>query len=250
MQNTHELFDRAALTVVSLGNAIDVVVSTPSTRNSTLKADILQPDRGQHGLFVCVVQIATQSHIFVLDMTQIRVCPDQLRRILVDPLIAKCGVGLDSDAKMIWYDFAIEAYRLIDLGWMIKIAFPIYYRNKAGCISLQHCVADVLHCFMNKEEQTTTWDVGLAGNSSSTQSLVNYAALDAQAGHELYAILIRAIEVTSDQRQTFIPEDWYAYNFVGGQMTRMERNLSGMHEKWSFKVCRWYRGAVITNFWP
>ncbi|KAK7018846.1 ribonuclease H-like domain-containing protein [Favolaschia claudopus] len=270
MQN-EEHFDLAAFTVVLLGNGPNVtlppyqlalrvtkledLVSANEALSSIRSGDVIGFDteyrqfRGPHGLFICIVQIATQDDIFVLDMTQIRDCPSHLRRILVDTTIIKCGVSLDSDARMFWDDFAIESYRLVDLGWMIRIAFPMHYRSNPGGISLQQCVADVLHRYMAKDERKTKWEKGLRGSSSSTQAATDYAALDAQAGRELYPILVKAVEVTSRQRKTVIPEDWYAYNFIGGRSIRMERDLDGMYERWSFQVCRWYKGAVITNFW-
>ncbi|KAK7021158.1 ribonuclease H-like domain-containing protein [Favolaschia claudopus] len=275
MQNTHQLFDLAASTVVNLGNAPNVVLPSYELKLALIKVedvatadavllDIRSGDvigfdteyrhfKGPHGLTLCVVQIATERNVFVLDMTQIQrkfafiytrstiltptaECPAQLHRILVDPTIAKCGVGVEADAKVIWTDFGIEMLKMVDLG--------------RGPVSLQQCVADMLHHDMSKDDRRTKWELGLKGTSEATQRLVHYAALDAQAGREIYFILAEAIQVTGVQRQTVIPDDWYSYNYSAGMTTRLERNLDGMHEKWSFTVCRWYKGNIITNFWP
>ncbi|KAK7018831.1 hypothetical protein R3P38DRAFT_3199936 [Favolaschia claudopus] len=233
MQNTHQLFDLAASTVVNLGNAPNVVLPSYELKLALIKVedvatadavllDIRSGDhfKGPHGLTLCVVQIATERNVFVLDMTQIQrkfafiytrstiltptaECPAQLHRILVDPTIAKCGVGVEADAKVIWTDFGIEMLRWST--WVDEqMCVPNKYRVKAGPVSLQQCVADMLHHDMSKDDRRTKWELGLKGTSEATQRLVHYAALDAQAGREIYFILAEAIQVTGVQRQTVI----------------------------------------------
>ncbi|KAK6974390.1 ribonuclease H-like domain-containing protein [Favolaschia claudopus] len=186
-------------------------------------AEFRQEDKKQ---FLCIVQIATPSTVYIIDLIKIKACPTQLRRIAEDESILKCGVGISNDGKAFWDTFHINARGLADLGWMAKLAFPMSYRAKVGHVSLQQCVADMLHFNMGKEEQRSDWGQGLPDvETPRGLALITYAAIDAQAGLRLYPLLDAAIQVTSQQRKIEIRKT--GTRSIVGRVSRCE---------WS---CRW-----------
>ncbi|KAK6977062.1 ribonuclease H-like domain-containing protein [Favolaschia claudopus] len=232
-----DLSDVAAVTVVQLGNPsgakllpykLDlpcVVLDSADAADRHLQsiepdtvvgfdAEFRQEDKKQ---FLCIVQIATPSTVYIIDLIKIKA---------EDESILKCGVGISNDGKAFWDTFHINARGLADLGWMAKLAFPMSYRAKVGHVSLQQCVADMLHFNMGKEEQRSDWGQGLPDvETPRGLALITYegnhktsdAAIDAQAGLRLYPLLDAAIQVTSQQRKIEIPEDWYTFHCWEGR---------------------------------
>ncbi|KAK7006372.1 ribonuclease H-like domain-containing protein [Favolaschia claudopus] len=268
-----DLSDVAAVTVVQLGNPSGakllpyklelpwIVLDSADAADRHLQsiepdtvvgfdAEFKQEDKKQ---LLCIVQIATSSTVYIIDLVKIKACPTQLRRIAEDESILKCGVGISNDGKAFWDTFHINARGLADLGWMAKLAFPMSYRAKVGHVSLQQCVADMLHFNMGKEEQRSDWGQGLPDvETPRGLALITYAVIDAQAGLRLYPLLDAAIQVTSHQRKIEIPEDWYTFHCWEGKQMRMELSLDGQRTPWSYTVCPWYKGGsgAIVNLWP
>ncbi|KAK7019588.1 ribonuclease H-like domain-containing protein [Favolaschia claudopus] len=158
--------------------------SSASTVNSKFvkKTKIFQTVKDQRGK-VCTVQLTIHDSTYVLDMTRIDGCPVELRRILEDPTIAKAGTGLHCDGKIISECFSIDVKNCQDLGCMIRIALPISYKDTTSPLSLQQCVADILHRDLKKDDRKADWELGLSDNGAGrpVDRLLLYAALDAQA---------------------------------------------------------------------
>ncbi|KAK7037901.1 ribonuclease H-like domain-containing protein [Favolaschia claudopus] len=200
---------------------------------------------------VCTVQLTTDDNTYVVDMTRFDGCPAELRRILEDPTIVKAGTGLHCDGKIISECFSIDVKNCQDLGCMIRIAFPIHYQDTTSPLSLQQMVADVLHRDLKKDNRMADWELGLRDDREGRplDSMLLYAALDAQAGLELHYQLVAAIAMTAQQRKVDIPIDWYTYDCYKGKAARMETDIHNKIVFWSWALCPWYVGGKFSNFW-
>ncbi|KAK6977256.1 ribonuclease H-like domain-containing protein [Favolaschia claudopus] len=189
---------------------------------------------------LCVVQIAVERRVYVLDMTAMQTCPDDLRRILEDPSIIKCGAGLNSDAQVLWTALHVNARSFRDVGHMSRIAFPVHYRAVSHPLSMQRCVEDILHRSMDKTDQRADWHLGLTDTAGGrdVQKLFRYAALDAQASLQIYRVLDECLLETAMQRKVRIPGEWITYHCVEGKPMRTATDVNGKHVEWSFTIVR------------
>ncbi|KAK7012731.1 ribonuclease H-like domain-containing protein [Favolaschia claudopus] len=200
---------------------------------------------------LCVVQIAIERRVYVLDMTAMQTCPEDLRRILEDPTIVKCGAGLNSDAQVLWTALHVNARSFRDIGHMARIAFPIHYRKHANPLSMQRCVGDILHRVMDKTDQKADWHLGLTDTTGGrdVQKLFRYAALDAQASLEVYRVLDDCLLETAMQRKVYIPGEWLTYDCVEGKAMRIATDINDKYVEWSCNICPWFVSGVFSNFW-
>ncbi|KAK7015100.1 ribonuclease H-like domain-containing protein, partial [Favolaschia claudopus] len=140
------------------------IEATPKDPNVALLESPVSPDipLDWKGKQCCLIQIAHQDLLTVLDMTKIRALPSELKRIIESPGIIKCTVGVTSDTTRLWADFRIQCRRFLDLGFMVRIGAPLLYAEKpedntAANISLQRCVADILGFSLSKSAQDHDW---------------------------------------------------------------------------------------------
>ncbi|KAK6966301.1 hypothetical protein R3P38DRAFT_2816479 [Favolaschia claudopus] len=93
---------------------------------------------------LCVVQIAVERRVYVLDMTAMQSTniqaikpqltlyslPGRFTQNPGGPVDHKCGAGLNSDAQVLWTALHVNARSFRDIGHMARLAFPIYYRKQ------------------------------------------------------------------------------------------------------------------------
>ncbi|KAK7008337.1 hypothetical protein R3P38DRAFT_3211390 [Favolaschia claudopus] len=161
---------------------------------------------------LCVVQIAIERRVYVLDMTAMQTCPEDLRRILEDPTICS-GPRLHVNAR---------SFR--DIGHMARIAFPIYYRKHANPLSMQRCVGDILHRVMDKTDQKADWHLGLTDTTGGR---------DVQKLFATPPSTLKQVSRDSDARgKSYIPGEWLTYDCVEGKAMRIATDINDKYVEW------------------
>ncbi|KAJ7718162.1 hypothetical protein B0H16DRAFT_1797865 [Mycena metata] len=70
---------------------------------------------------LCLVQIAHERKVWVLNMTRMRAFPTELQHILTSENIIKAGAGLPSDATVLWEDLRVDIKNMADVGLMTRL---------------------------------------------------------------------------------------------------------------------------------
>ncbi|KAJ7622012.1 ribonuclease H-like domain-containing protein [Mycena polygramma] len=217
---------------------LDVLVQASLNRPPWFRID-------WYSIKLCVVQIALEDRVLVIDVKRMRVVPNQLARILESQTIAKVGVGFLADGRVIWDGPRINVQNLVDVGLMAKLANPERYAEEDFApLSLERCVKDVLGAQLDKSLQQSAWDEDL------TAEQVTYAGLDAQASLEVF----NAVSVMLEQKGTTlgigeIPEDWYSFDCREGKPTRREPSYRGDILPWSTRFCPWWSAGKFQGYY-
>ncbi|KAJ7474496.1 hypothetical protein B0H11DRAFT_2236181 [Mycena galericulata] len=126
---------------------------------------------------ICVVQIAIQGKVFIINVRKMRAFPSELRRILESTVIAKVGCGFANDGRYLSEDLAVNVKWFVEVGIMTKLAHPENYANEdSGPLGLDRCVMDHFGLELDKTSQKALqWD------GTITPKHIEYAGLDAQA---------------------------------------------------------------------
>ncbi|KAK7040607.1 ribonuclease H-like domain-containing protein [Favolaschia claudopus] len=223
------------------------IEATPKKSNVAAATTPVLPDIAIDwtGKQCCLIQIAHQDILTVLDLTKIKALPMELKRIIESPHIVKCTVGVTSDTTRLWLDFRIQCRRFLDLGFMVRIGAPLLYAEKpedhaAANISLQRCVADILGRSLDKTVQDHDWKGGLPDESQDAENyneLLQYAALDAEASLELFFVIENLVQAQMIALDRHLPEYWYCYNFIDGIAVRLYQSQLGRNIGWKWTIC-------------
>ncbi|KAJ7041001.1 ribonuclease H-like domain-containing protein [Mycena alexandri] len=186
---------------------------------------------------LCVVQVAIPGEVFILPVKLMRAFPDHLRRILEAKTIAKVGVGLPIDGKIIFdaVGDGIVIRNLVDVGLITKYSKVEQYLDQDQTpLGLERCVQDVLHRKLDKSMQKSSWSGEL------TDAQKKYAGLDAQASLEVFEIVAPRLAAKALTVPRGIPVDWYTFDCREGKATRLEQSYAGEYVPWSARFCTWY----------
>lgn len=127
-----------------------------------------------------LLQLATQSEVFVFQFQALGGLGGPLRSILENPDIIKVGVALSDDIKQLNDCWKFTPRRFIEIGAMAKEMGL----KQTGLRSL----AGLLLGFrISKKEQRSNW-----AKATLTRSQIVYAATDAWVSRELYLTLMNA----------------------------------------------------------
>ncbi|KAK7000966.1 ribonuclease H-like domain-containing protein [Favolaschia claudopus] len=170
----------------------------------------------------CMVQVATPDVLLVADMTVIIGLPAELRRILESRKIVKLGVGLNSDASILYKDFGVDSFNLRDLGYMIRIAYPERFADECNNVSLQACVEHIFSLTLSKQLRKYDWRQGIPPpGASNRDAVIHYAAADAEAT----LMMNRPIQLAVRDKAIFLhrhlPSYWYTYHYVQDACVRI-----------------------------
>ncbi|KAK7012342.1 ribonuclease H-like domain-containing protein [Favolaschia claudopus] len=198
-----------------------------------------------------IIQIATATDVFILDMKKIRAVPLELKRILEDLTIFKCGCGVQCDGRYIWEDLRLQTRSFCDLGFMLRIGEPEKYAKLSGNVSLQDSVADCLYFYLDKTDRTGhNWGHGLPSPTEDHyEDMLKYAALDARASYDLYDPIFARFVAKELHLGSELPFDWFVFNFMNGKSIRSQLDVDGMECGWAYTVCPWYRGGKFSGYW-
>ncbi|KAJ7178783.1 ribonuclease H-like domain-containing protein [Mycena crocata] len=202
---------------------------------------------------LCVIQIARDDRVWLLNMNVIKAFPAQLRRILVSHDIAKVGFGLVSDIPVLWYDLGTDVNNFVDVGLMTRLTFmdEKYADQTYNFLSLKTAVQDVLGLKIDKDLQKSNWRGDDNGDLSEEQR--KYAAIDAQASLRCYEVIAPLLLAKSARLQTTvngsIPASWYTFNGRLAHPVRTRPNCSGIYAPWT-PVCTWFNGGKFQGYEP
>ncbi|KAJ7656126.1 hypothetical protein DFH06DRAFT_1132605 [Mycena polygramma] len=186
---------------------------------------------------LCLVQIARDSDVWVVDLRKMRAYPKELKRILDSPDIVKAGVGVTADIAHVWADLRTNIHNVVDAGCMARLLLAHKYSdNQFGNLSLQVSAAEILGYDIDKEERESDW----TGDITKAQKL--YAATDAAVSLRLYERLVPALEQHRRSLGVSILENWYTMNGKYGEPMRKNLTIRGEEATWSVKDCYWFTG--------
>ncbi|KAJ7118461.1 ribonuclease H-like domain-containing protein [Mycena crocata] len=195
---------------------------------------------------LCLVQIAWNDVVWVLNLNKIRKFPSELQRILCSANIAKAGVGLAGDVKVFWTDMRSNLMNLVDVGLMSKLLLSEKYPDGGFTnLSLQTSVAEILGYHIEKDYQEgTDWK----GDFSSDSPEIQYAALDAVASLKLYEVLVPALARKAEMVSRRIPDDWYCFNSNLGETYRLTKSVTNSEVPWNAKDCPWFFSGKFQGY--
>ncbi|KAJ7221922.1 ribonuclease H-like domain-containing protein [Mycena rebaudengoi] len=201
---------------------------------------------------LCVVQIARDNMAWVINIRSMKAFPSELKRVLTSPNIVKAGVGLLNDMHVLWRDIRIELKQMVDVGLMARLLLaPSFGDTAFSNLSMQETAAYILHCRVDKADQTSDWKgrlsdsqikcegYRLARNMMLTHRLRD-AAIDAVASLRIYSEVAPALFVKGEKLGKSIPAEWYSFNSTYGEPMRTTRNIHSEEVAWSVKDCPWW----------
>ncbi|KAJ7045239.1 ribonuclease H-like domain-containing protein [Mycena alexandri] len=207
--------------------------------------DGIQLDFDRMGLcLVQIVQIATDTNVFIMDLKRIKSFPRELRRILESDQIAKVGTGFLTDGKVLFEDAGCNVRCFRDLGFLMRLVFAEQFATSGGPIALDVMVRFLLQRQMSKDLQQSDW----SEEYDEEDPQILYAGLDAQASRELYTEMLiptRDKESAINQR---IQDDWFCFDFIDGEARTRSKSSSGDTSSWSYTLCPWYRGGKFSAY--
>lgn len=140
-----------------------------------------------------VIQLASATKIFILQVGTLQALPKELIRIMADPTIIKCGVAVRIDALKLKRDFELlePCANLVELSNVAKKVDHLRWPEKKGLISLR----DLCRVYLNrklikdKKVQLGPWE-----NKVLSGKQLEYAASDVYVGLEILHKLATMIE--------------------------------------------------------
>ncbi|KAJ7023291.1 ribonuclease H-like domain-containing protein [Mycena alexandri] len=188
---------------------------------------------------VCLIQLAYQHKVWVINLTRMRGLPRELKRILTSTYITKAGAGILSDAAVLWEDLRINLNNMVDVGLMTRLWHVDEHQDDSFThMALDAAAKEVLGVSMDKTYQKgVEWKVG------PHEAHITYAALDAVASLRLYEKLdpeLRSANCRTDQTFSM---GWYTFNSVMGEAMRSKLSVRNQNVPWSTKDCTWFAGG-------
>ncbi|KAJ7229263.1 ribonuclease H-like domain-containing protein [Mycena rebaudengoi] len=193
---------------------------------------------------LCVVQIANDNEAWVMNMTLMRAFPKELERVLMSADIIKAGVGVVNDIPVLWNDARLNLYNLVDTGLMAKLLLCQKYCDSGySNLSMQISCAEILHCYVDKDQRTSDWKGEL------DQEQIEYSAKDAMISLRLFHKLKEALDVKEADIAQVIPNGWYTFNSKYGEPVRQRKTIRGEDINWATKDCPWFIGGKFQNYY-
>ncbi|KAF8898405.1 ribonuclease H-like domain-containing protein [Infundibulicybe gibba] len=134
---------------------------------------------------VSLVQLASQSKIFLIQISAMSEFPAKLQQVLERADIVKAGVGIQGDALKLYHDHGVSTCNCVDLALLARSADNARWKGKyTQPIGLARLVDTYIDLQLTKGKITrSNWEAML---SPAQQQ---YAANDAHSGLMLHAIL-------------------------------------------------------------
>ncbi|WFD20455.1 exodeoxyribonuclease I [Malassezia caprae] len=144
------------------------------------------------GLYVgrtAVMQIATATDVFVIQLSRMSTVPTCLVEMLRNPRIRKVGVAIQQDLSKLQRDFGIQATGGLELSRVASELDPECWTKRRTLISLRDlCMTYLQHDLDKGPTRISTWT-----RVPLTETQLAYAASDAYVSLELFhAILLHA----------------------------------------------------------
>lgn len=121
-----------------------------------------------------LVQFATASAVYLLQIQQQALCIDATREVLSSPKVIKAGVSVTDDVRALKKLLAFDEESMLDLGKVAK-------RHGLKQTGVRNLAAMFLGARIPKGAKTTNWAA-----RSLTPEQIAYAATDAWTCRELY----------------------------------------------------------------
>ncbi|KAJ7754692.1 hypothetical protein DFH07DRAFT_773681 [Mycena maculata] len=168
---------------------------------------------------LCLIQIAHNDEVFVLDMWKIRVIPTSRRQVL--PL---------QTSSVFWDDFRFELVNLVDVGLMAKLVLCEKYQNTFySNLSLKVSMEEILGYTITKDLQKN-------------------AATDAVASLLLHDTLSIEMEIKGNEIGTKVPQAWYTFNTRFGEPVRTKLSFTGSEVQCKLSDCTWLAGGKFVGY--
>ncbi|KAJ3514611.1 hypothetical protein NLJ89_g2283 [Agrocybe chaxingu] len=161
-----------------------------------------------------LVQLANRDTILLVQISAMQEFPVQLRLLLENPGIVKCGVAIQCDAKKIFNDFGLSVRSCVDLSLLARTVDNARWRGKYNSsLGLAHLVESYEYRMLLKGKITrTNWERVLDFEQQE------YASNDAHAAYVLYRKLANMVPSMPSPPEPL----WYSFNAVGGSFLTPE----------------------------
>ncbi|UZJ52147.1 hypothetical protein CBS101457_001467 [Exobasidium rhododendri] len=137
-----------------------------------------------------VIQIASPTHLFILQVGGMKMLPAEITRIVTDPSIVKCGVAIRGDAIKLRRDFEVAMTNMVELSSMAKLVDADLWKGIFHLISLR----DLCRVYLKRRLKKDLRVRASAWGSSLDEQQTEYAASDAYVGleiiHSMAAIIV------------------------------------------------------------
>ncbi|KAK0465286.1 ribonuclease H-like domain-containing protein [Desarmillaria tabescens] len=160
--------------------------------------------RGARENPVALVQIATETEVFLFQLSAMSTVPSSLQRFLEKNSVLKVGVGIQHDVKKLFDDYRFSVLSCVDLSMFARL------------------VSTYLGYTLSKGHITrSNWE---AYPLSSAQ--IRYAANDAHAGYAVYSHLC-----TLDlERESPVKQSYYSFHAIRGRLYHIPDQVPSSHD--------------------
>lgn len=141
-----------------------------------------------------VIQIASVSDIYVVQVSLIGSVPEQLVRIICDESVIKSGVAISSDATKLYKDYGHRLSNCVELSAVARVADEEVWASHHGLIGLRDLCRTYLQRRLVKDSRTRSgdWSVDVLDRKQ-----LEYAASDVYVGIELlHRLALKALVAT------------------------------------------------------
>lgn len=138
-----------------------------------------------------VMQLATATDIFVIQLSKMATLPSCLVEMLQDPRIHKVGVAIQQDLCKLQRDFGVQSVGGIELSRVASALDPERWQRRRTLISLRELCMTYLERDLDKRSaRISAWS-----RVPLTQTQLVYAASDAYVSLELlHAMVLQTLE--------------------------------------------------------
>lgn len=149
-----------------------------------------------------VIQIASATDIFIVQLESMSSVPTELARVLSDPTIIKCGVSIKSDATKYKKDFGLAAEGLLELSALAKVVDKERWVDRVSMIALR----DLCRIYLNRKlDKNPDVRQGRWDRKTLDEEQLHYAASDVYVGleivHALVAMALQAPNYTPKSKK-------------------------------------------------
>ncbi|KAK7058307.1 hypothetical protein VNI00_001938 [Paramarasmius palmivorus] len=81
---------------------------------------------------VALLQLASESNIYLFHLSRIRAFPERLRFVLENPYILKTGVGIQGDVRKLYNDWGVSVVSCVDLSLLARSVDSILFAERLG----------------------------------------------------------------------------------------------------------------------
>ena len=208
-------FSDTPFSFIQTANDFEMLLSTLSTQQA-FAVDLEHHSYRSFEGFVCLMQISTRTHDFIIDTLECRSLMPKLNTVFSNPSILKVFHGSESDIIWLQRDFGIYVVGMFDTYYAAKLL-------NLGSHSLSHLVQFYANITLDKKFQLADWRI-----RPLPQEMIDYARSDT---HYLLYIFDR-------MRQQLLQEN-KGYSLLKQVLLSSTQRCKQLYKKEPYKEMSW-----------